>query len=106
MTQKNSKRIGGFERAKVARAELKEVFERPEHELYFSKDIDLAKKYDVTRHTIYKIRHDLNVPSRSKRIINKVKEMNTNEISLKEMAITLGVKYQNLYKLINDINTK
>lgn len=107
MTEKKScRRIGGFDRAKIARAELKEIFEDPNHQFYYAKDIELAKKYDVTRHTIYKIREDLGVYPRSKRIINRLKEIDRSKFSLKELASYLGIKYQNLYKLITELNSK
>jgi len=102
MSGKVSKRVGGYDRSKIARAELKDVFSDTNHELYFAKDIELAKKYDVTRHTIYKIRDELKVPSRSQRIVEKIKTMNIEQFTLKALAAELGIKYQNLYKLIKE----
>jgi hypothetical protein len=102
--KKISKRVGGFDRAKIARAELSEIYKDTEHELYFAKDIELAKKYNVSRHTIYKIREEMNIPPRSKRVLEVLKSMDTKSYNLKELTNLLNIKYQNLYKMVTDFD--
>lgn len=99
---KVNKKIGGLERAKIAREELKLIFCNPKDPTFFYKDIDYAKKFDVTRHTIYKIRNDLKIASRSDRILAEIKKLKTKDITLKELSAKLNVKYQNLYKIVTD----
>lgn len=98
---KVNKKIGGTDRAKIARTEIKEIFSNPKHPLYLIKDIDLAKKYDVIRHTIYKIRDEMNIPSRPKRIVMLLKNTDTGNYTLKELSQKTGLKYQNIYKIMN-----
>jgi predicted transcriptional regulator len=97
-----NKKIGGLGRAKIAREELRIIFSNPSDPLYFSKDIDYAKKFDVTRHTIYKIRKDLKIPSRSERILQVLKKLKPVNLTLKKLSAKLNVKYQNLYKIVTD----
>lgn len=97
-----NKKIGGLGRAKIAREELKIIFSDPSNPMYFSKDIEYAKKFDVTRHTIYKIREDLKVPSRSERILSALMKIKTSKTTLKQLSESLGIKYQNLYKIVTD----
>lgn len=99
---KINKKIGGLGRAKIAREELRIIFRDFENPLYFSKDIDYAKKFDVTRHTIYKIREDLKIPSRSERILNVLRKIKTSTLSLKQISERYNIKYQNLYKVVTD----
>jgi Zn-dependent peptidase ImmA (M78 family) len=68
--------------------------------LYFSKDIEFARRYGVTRHTIYSIREELGILSRSERLFKKLKQIDLKQYTLKELSQMLGVKYQNLYKVI------
>lgn len=72
--------------------------------LYLLKDIDFAKRYDVSRHTIYSIRKQLNIPSRTDRLLHKLKHTKTNRFTIKELSKIFNVKYQCLYKLINERN--
>lgn len=97
-----NKKIGGLERAKIALEELRLIFRDLSNPLYFSKDIDYAKKFDVTRHTIYSIRNKLGIPSRSKRILSVLKKMKTRDMCVKDISEKLHIKYQNLYKIITD----
>jgi len=99
---KESKRKGGFERAMVARERLLTIFNNTENKDYYLKDIEYAKKFDVTRHTIASIRKQFNVPPRTERILNKLKKIKTNDMTLKEISDTLNVKYQNLYKIVKE----
>lgn len=101
---KTNKRIGGPERARLARQELEEIFGDPTHPLHVAKDIEFAKKYDVARHTIYKIRDEMKVPPRSKRVLNVLSNMDTSKYTLRELSSRLGLKYQNLYKVVTDEN--
>ena len=97
-----NKKIGGLGRAKIAREELKLIFSNPSDPFYFSKDIEYAHQFDVARHTIYKIREDLKIPSRSDRILAVLKKMKTSNMTLRELSAKLKIKYQNLYKIITD----
>jgi hypothetical protein len=99
-----SKKFGGSERGQIAREELKLIFNDPTNPLYFLKDIDYAGKFNVTRLTVYNIRKNLKVPSRSVRILQVLGKMKTSRLTLKEMSEKLGIKYQNLYKLVTDNN--
>jgi hypothetical protein len=102
LVEKEDKRVGGLSRAKIARDEMKIIFYDPKNSMYFSKDLDFAKKFDVTRHTIYKARETLNILPRSKRILEVLKKMSTKESTIKELSEKLNIKYQNLYKIIMD----
>ena len=97
-----NKKIGGLERAKIAREELILIFNDPTNPLYFSKDIEYAKKFDVTRHTIYSIRDKLGIPPRSERIIAVLKKMKTKDMCIYDISEKLNIKYQNIYKIITD----
>ena len=97
-----NKKFGGSERGQVAREELKLIFNDPTNTSYFLKDIDYAVKFNVTRLTIYNIRKDFKIPPRSVRILHILEKMKTSRLTLKEMSEKLGIKYQNLYKLITD----
>ena len=90
----------GRKNAEAARKEMEEIFKSPKNPLYFAKDIDFAKKYGVTRLTIYKIRDDLKVPSRSERLILALKNINTKDYTVQELGLGLNVKYQNLYNIM------
>jgi len=93
-------KLGGSTRAKRARESIQEVFSVANHPLYFAKDIDFARKYDVSRHTIYKIRKELGIKPRAIRILSRLKKMELTEFTLKDLEKTLHIKYQNLYKII------
>lgn len=97
-------KIGGLERARTARDSIKNIFSDKKHPLYFSKDINFARRYSVSRHTIYKIREDLNIPPRSHRILEAIKSLDHKNMTLKELSEALNIKYQNLYKIIKDNN--
>lgn len=101
---KNSenKRIGGLDRAKLAREEMKIIFSDTKNPLYFAKDIEYARKFDVTRHTIYKARDTLGIASRSKRILDVLTKMNTKDLTIRDISSELNIKYQNLYKIVTD----
>jgi formyltetrahydrofolate synthetase len=88
--------------AVVARKEMEAIFKDHTNKLYFAKDIDLAKKYDVTKLTIYKIRDNLQIPSRSKRILNLLKEIATSEYTVQKLSEDLGLKYCNLYNIMKN----
>ena len=103
---KVSKRFGGVQRAEVARKHLKDVFSSDTHPLHFAKDIDLAKLFDVSRHTVYKIRDEMGVGPRSKRIITKLKSLDLKSHTIRELSKILNIKYQNLYKLMTEAGLK
>jgi len=97
-----NRRRQGRKNAEVARKEMEEIFKSPKNPLYFSKDIDFAKKYGVTRLTIYKIRDDLKVPSRAERLIVALKNIDTKEYTVQELGLGFNVKYQNLYNIMKN----
>lgn len=99
---KVNKRIGGPERGKTARKELEKIYADPKHPMHLAKDIEFVNKFDVTRHTIYKIREELDVPPRSKRVLTVLENMDTAAFTLNELVEKLNLKYQNLYKIMND----
>lgn len=70
--------------------------------------MDFARQFFVSRHTVQKIREDLSVPSRSERIIQRLKRMDLKELTIKELSDILHVKYQNLYKILveNEMQVK
>ena len=90
-----NKKFGGSERGQVAREELKLIFNDPTNPSYLLKDIDYAGKFNVARLTIYNIRKNLKIPSRSVRILHILGKMKTSRLTLKEMSEKLGIKYQN-----------
>lgn len=95
-----SKRIGGLERAEKARQEMRLILSDENNPLYFAKDIEFARRYDVSRHTIYKIRDDFKIPSRSDRLLKKLKHLDLKRFTLKDLSKMLNIKYQNIYKVI------
>lgn len=99
---KDNKRIGGLDRAKIAREEMKLIMSDIKNPMYFAKDLEFAKKFNVTRHTIYKAREILKIPSRSERILEALKKTDTKTLTIKDLAVALCIKYQNLYKIITD----
>lgn len=101
MSEEN-KRIGGSHRAQVAREKLLDIFSRPEDPDYLLKDIEYSKRYEVTRHTIAAIRDQFNVPPRTERILNRLKCIKTSDMTLTKISELLGIKYQNLYKIITE----
>lgn len=98
------KMIGGTVRAKMAKEELDVIFKDPLNPLHLAKDIEFAQKYNVARHTVYKIRKDLKIPPRSKRLLAVLKAMDCSEKTIKDLSEELNVKYQNLYKVMSDNN--
>ena len=106
LNAKQNKKIGGIERAQLAREELKLIFCDPTNPMYFSKDIDYANKFQVARHTIYAIGREFKIPPRSTRILNALKKMKTEDITLKDLSEKLNIKYQNLYKVVTDNGIK
>jgi predicted transcriptional regulator len=97
LVQKNERKKGGQERAKLARAFMQVLFKDSNDPMYFAKDIE------VTRHTIYKIREDLKIPSRSERIVKRLKDLDYQKYSINDLSKLLNIKYQNLYKIIKEI---
>lgn len=79
---------------------MKHILTDEDDPLYLAKDMDFARKYDVSRHTIYKIRDRLKSPARSQRLLKKLCGMDTKKHTIKELSKILKVKYQNLYKII------
>jgi predicted transcriptional regulator len=106
MSKSISKKFGGQDRAEKARKKMSEIFSDPEHPLYLEKDIDLATKFDVSRLTIYSIREELGIKPRTDRIIAKLKKIDTKKFTKKELAAMLGLKYQNLYKILRESNIR
>ena len=103
-----NKRIGGSQRARVAREELVAIFSNPENNDYLLKDIEYARRFDVTRHTIAAIRKQFNIPARTERILSRLETIDTKSMTIKELGVHLGIKYQNLYKILteHDIEVK
>lgn len=101
-SKKVNKRIGGQDRALEARKELEKVFEDKKHPMYFAKDIEYARKFDVSRHTIYRIRDELKIVPRSERIIEHLKTLSLSKYTIRDLQKILNVKYQNLYKLLEE----
>jgi hypothetical protein len=99
-----SKKVGGQDRADKARKELTKIFTDKNNPLYLEKDIKLASKFNISRLTLYSIRKELGIPPRTERIISRLKEIDTNQYTKKELATLLGLKYQNLYKIITECN--
>jgi hypothetical protein len=106
MSESVSKKFGGQDRADKARTAMSKIFSDPNHPQYLEKDIDLAKAYDVSRLTIYNIREQLRIPPRTDRILSKLKSIDTKQFTKKELADLLGLKYQNLYKIIREYKIK
>lgn len=106
MSESVSKKFGGQDRADKARKAMSKIFSDPNHPQFLEKDIDLAKAFDVSRLTIYNIREQLGVPPRTERILNKLKSINTKLFTKKQLADILGLKYQNLYKIIREYKIK
>lgn len=100
MNEPTSKKFGGQDRANKARKVMSKIFMDQNHPLYLEKDIDLARKFDVSRLTIYNIREQLNIPPRTERILGRLKDLGASKYTKKELSEILGMKYQNLYKII------
>lgn len=106
MSDSTSKKFGGQDRADKARKMMSKIFSDQDHPLYLVKDIDLANKFDVSRLTIYNIREELGIKPRTERIIDKLKNIDTKKYTKKELATMLGLKYQNLYKILRESKIK
>ena len=102
MSAKRSKKFGGQERAGKAREAMAEIFSDPDNPLYLEKDINLAKKFDVSRLTIYNIREQLGVLPRTERILDRLSKIKTKKYTKKELADIMHMKYQNLYKVLRE----
>jgi predicted DNA-binding transcriptional regulator AlpA len=96
------KRVGGTKRAAVAREFIADVMKNEAHPMRYSKDIDFARKFDVSRHTIYKIRRDLSIPDRLERVLDRLKNVDTAKTTMRELCALLNVKYAGLYKIVNE----
>ena len=101
---KINNRLGGVDRAKKAREDMLLTLNDESCKEYFDKDIDFARKHKVSRHTIYKIREQYNIPSRSERILSVLKTIDFKKITIKELSKKLNLKYQNIYKIAKDNN--
>jgi hypothetical protein len=101
-----NKRIGGSQRAQVAREKLVEIFGNPEDSNYLLKDIEYARMFSVTRHTISSIRGQFKIPARTERILRRLESINTETLTITELSGLLDVKYQNLYKIITENHLK
>lgn len=99
---KADKRVGGVKRAKRAREFMRAVMADEGHQMRYAKDIDFARKFDVSRHTIYAIRDDLRMPPRSQRLTDRLKSMRTEDKTLGEICRLLNVKYAGLYKVMTE----
>lgn len=102
MNDNVSKKFGGQSRASRARRSMSRIFKNENHPLYLEKDIDLARKYDVSRLTIYNIREQLGIPPRTERILARLSKIKTQHYTKKELADLLHMKYQNLYKILRE----
>lgn len=97
------KRVGGTKRAEKARNFIgDEVIKDITHPLHYAKDIEFARMFDVSRHTIYKIRRDLKIPDRLDRIKGRLNDLDTSKYTMKELCTMLNVKYAGLYKIISE----
>lgn len=106
MSEQISKKFGGQGRAQKAREAMSKIFSDPNHELFLEKDIELANRFNVSRLTIYNIREELKIPPRTDRILKKLKGIDTKQFTKKELADKLHMKYQNLYKIIQEYKIK
>lgn len=103
MTQDSvDKRVGGVKRAKKAREYMQDVMADENHQMRYAKDIDFARKFDVSRHTVYAIRDEISMPPRSVRLAERLKTMNTHDKTLSELCRMLNVKYAGLYKIMTE----
>lgn len=96
------KRVGGTKRAEKAREYIVEVMADEMHSMRYAKDIDFARMFDVSRHTIYKIRRDLKIPDRLDRLVERLKKTDTSRYTMKELCALLNVKYAGLYKILTE----
>jgi len=96
------KRVGGMKRAQKAREFMNTVMADEAHPMRYAKDIDFARKFDVSRHTIYSIRDEIKMLSRSDRLAAKLKATNTKDKTLGELCLLLNVKYAGLYKIMTE----
>lgn len=99
-------KIGGIHRAQAAREELLDIFMKTESKDYLLKDTDYALRFNITRHTIAAIREQFRIPARTERILTRLKALNTEDMVIADLCELLGVKYQNLYKIITDNKIK
>lgn len=90
------------EKTKAILESLTLALKDPTNPEYFSKDIELAKKYSISRHSVYKIRDTLQVGPRKARLNEVLKSIDTQSMTLKEISERLNIKYQNLYKLVEE----
>jgi len=95
-----SKLQNRVERSNEARKELALILNDEAHPLYLAKDIELSKKFKVSRHTIYHIRNEMETPSRKYRIIKVLRSIPTMNMTISEISKKLNLKYQNVYKIL------
>lgn len=81
---------------------LEEIFTDPNHPEFFFKDIDFARKYNVSRHTIEKIRCLSNIPNRKLRIAIFLKKIKEEKFTIRDLSSSFSVKYDSMYKLIEE----
>jgi len=103
-----NKKFGATKRADIARKAIKKIMSDKNNILYFSKDMDLAKRLDVSRHTICSIREELGIMTRTQRIVARLNSLNLSKYTINDLTLMLNAKYQNLYKILkaNDLKTK
>ena len=102
----NSNIFKKLTKSQMLKEELSKIFLDIDHPLFLEKDINLAKKFNVVRLTIYNIRKKLKIPPRNDRIAIKVKSLHPEKYTIKEMSDTLNIKYQNLYKVLSENGIK
>lgn len=100
--KKGNKWVGGPERAQEAREGMERIMKDEKHPLHFAKDIEFAREFDVSRHTIYRIREELGMLPRLERVVTKLRSIDLSRYTIKDLTILLNVKYQGLYKIIED----
>ena len=100
------RRIGATERAEKARREMKVILTNDTNPFYLTKDIDFARRYGLSRLTVYKIRKELGIPPRVVRLTKKLKKIDTKSRTINELATKLNVKYSNLYRVIREEQIK
>lgn len=98
-----NKKVGGMKRAAKAREFMQSVMADSTHAMHYAKDIDFARMFDVSRHTVYKIRHDLQIPDRLERVVGCLKRMDTSRYTIWELCSMLNIKYAGLYKILNEL---
>jgi hypothetical protein len=93
-------------RGELARRYIQRIFNNPEDPMYTASDVTLAKQFNITRLTVINIRTEMGLKGRNARVVELLANIDTSKFTIKEISARINVKYQNVYKIIKQLNLK